>query len=169
VTRNPQISSRNFMKELPDKVRVLLPPFLKNLNWRVRGYLVQIYYADPTVHYEVWSIRKRNMMEIGLHMESRDRHLNDYLFRTLDEHIFEIRAQVDESLELERWDKGWAKLYRTTPLPPFNQQTLSDTATATAKLIRIIEPIVREALYARTLQSAAPSDTLDAGARQSDE
>ncbi len=150
------------MKDLPDKVRALLPPFLQNLNWRVRSYLVQIYYADPTVHYEVWSIRKRDVMEVGLHMESRDRQLNDFLFRTLDEHIFEIRAQVDESLELERWDKGWAKLYRTTPLPPFNQQTLNDTAAATAKLIRTIEPIVRESLYARTLQSTIPSEPLDA-------
>lgn len=156
------------MKNLPDKVRILLPPFLQNLNWRVRSYLVQIYYADPTVHYEVWSIRKRDMMEIGLHMESRDRHLNDFLFRTLDKHIFEIRAQVDGTLELERWDKGWAKLYRTTPLPPFNRQTLIATAEATAKLIRTIEPIVRESLYARTLQSAAPPETADASSRSED-
>jgi len=139
------------MQRLPDQVRVLLPPFLQNLRWKARSYLVQIYYDDPAVHYEVWSIRKRDLLEVGLHMEGRDRQLNEQLFSALDECIFEIRARLGSDLELERWDKGWAKIYRTMPLVPFNQATLGDLATDMADMIRVLEPIIREARYRRTV------------------
>jgi len=143
----PVMRRDTFMQQVPDQVRILLPPFLQGLRWKARSYLVQMYYDDPTIHYEVWSIRRMQVVELGLHMESRDRSLNEFLFQALDGHLFEIRTHLGPEVELERWDKGWAKLYRLYPWPRFDHDTLRSVAQDSAQFIRVVEPMVREYRY----------------------
>ncbi len=150
-TASPVIPRKVFMQQIPDQVRVLLPPFLQSLRWKARSHLVQMYYDDPAVHYEVWPIRKLDVVEVGLHMESRNRELNDFLLRALDPLMFEVRAQLGPDVELERWSKGWAKLYRLRPWPRFDRDAMRGMATDVAAMIRVVEPMVREALYKRSL------------------
>lgn len=99
-----RLTSRQFMQAVPAAVRAKLPPLLRDFRWRARGYLVQLYYGDPAVHYEVWSIRRIGRLEIGLHFESRDGALNERLRQRFDEHILDIAAHWG----LCNWNAGIA-------------------------------------------------------------
>jgi hypothetical protein len=54
------------MKAIPDATRSHLPANLRDFRWQARSWLVQIHYGHPRLHYEVWSLRRRNLLELGL-------------------------------------------------------------------------------------------------------
>ena len=87
-------------------VRPKLPPSLRDFQWPTRSYLVQLYYGDPDVHFEVWSLKRLGHLEMALHFESRDRALNARMFLFFDRYIIEIKVQLGRSVEQERWDRG---------------------------------------------------------------
>lgn len=132
------------MRTIPEALRSKLPPPLRDFRWQARSYLVQIYYHQPAVHFEVWSIRRLGRLEMGLHFESEDRNLNEALFRYFDQNIIEIKAHLGEKVELERWDRGWARLYKSIPLPPFSQPFLEEVASRLAQMIIILYPYLEE-------------------------
>jgi hypothetical protein len=82
--------ANEFMRAIPAATRPHLPPDLKNFEWRARPWLVQIHYGQPQAHYEVWSLRRRNLLEVGLHFEHRDRSLNTRLLNHFDAHAVAI-------------------------------------------------------------------------------
>ena len=132
------------MRTIPQALRSKLPSPLRDFRWQARSYLVQIYYDQPAVHFEVWSIRRLSRLEIGLHFESEDRNLNEALFRHLDQYIIEIKAQLGEKVELERWDRGWARLYESIPLPSFSQRFAEEVASRLAQMIIVLYPYLEE-------------------------
>ncbi|MEJ2557937.1 MAG: hypothetical protein P8186_17260 [Anaerolineae bacterium] len=134
--------SSDFMKAIPDATRVHLPPALRGFRWQARPWLVQIYYDQPRLHYEVWSLRHRNVLELGLHFEHRDRSVNDRLLAHFDTHAVAIKAELGEQVEVEPWDKGWAKVYQTLPLQPFEPPYLETVALRLARMIEYLQPIL---------------------------
>ena len=68
------------MRALPPATRAKLPKPLQNFKVATRSWLVQLYYADPAIHYEVVTLGvKRRQLEIGLHFESRNAAINEQL------------------------------------------------------------------------------------------
>ncbi len=132
------------MRTIPEALRSKLPPPLRGFRWQARSYLVQIYYHQPAVHFEVWSIRRLGHLEISLHFENEDRSLNEALFRYFDQYIIEIKAQLGERVELERWDRGWARLYESIPLPSFSQRFAEEVASRLAQMIIVLYPYLEE-------------------------
>ena len=73
----PRLTSAQFMQALPSATREHLPPPLRKFKSASRGWLCQLYYRDPRLHYEVWNMEeRRGLLEIGLHFESKDRAKN---------------------------------------------------------------------------------------------
>ncbi len=132
------------MRALPDAIRPKLVKRLRNFETAGRAWLVQLYYDDPRIHYEVWNLGgRRGRLEIGLHCESRDVGLNARLLEGLSAHLFEIKAQLGASFEAEPWDKGWTKLYETIPLEPFDTDYVERVAARMAQVMDVLEPIRR--------------------------
>ncbi len=130
------------MQALPGAVRPRLPKGLQGFETNGRSWLMQFYYDDPHVHYEIWNLgERRGRLEIGLHCESRDRALNAYLLEGMLGHLFEVKAELGPSFEAEPWDKGWTKVYETIPLEPFSADYLDRVAARTAQVITVLEPI----------------------------
>ncbi len=137
--------SSDFMKAIPGATREHLPSALHDFRWRARSWLVQVYYGHPRLHYEVWSMSRRDLLELGLHFEHRDRSLNARLLSHFDAHAVAIKAQLGEQVEVEPWDKGWAKVYQTLPLQPFEPLYLEDVSLKLAQMITVLQPILARA------------------------
>ncbi|HKZ69267.1 MAG TPA: hypothetical protein VJ020_04255, partial [Anaerolineales bacterium] len=102
------------MHALPAAAREHLPPHLQKFKAASRGWLCQLYYRDPRLHYEVWNLgERRGLLETGLHFESRERHVNEALLRGFFPHMIEIKATLGPGWEAEYWDRGWTKVYET--------------------------------------------------------
>lgn len=134
--------SSDFMKAIPDATRPYLPPRLRDFGWFARAWLVQIHYGHPRLHYEVWSLSRRNLLELGLHFEHRDRSVNARLLDHFDAHTVAIKAELGGGVEVEPWDRGWAKVYDTLPLEPFEPLYLEKVAQRWAQMIAYLQPIL---------------------------
>ncbi len=129
-----------FFRDLPEGVRSRLPPELHDFIYKPRGSLAQLYYADPRVHFEAWFHWRTSRLELGLHFE-KDERTNDRLFEAFDRHIVEIKASLGESIDLERWDKGWCRLYETWPCEKPDRAFRQQMTDRFARIIAVLEPI----------------------------
>lgn len=143
------------MRALPDAIRPILEKRLQDFRTAGRSWLVQLYYEDPNIHYEIWNLgERRGRLEIGLHFESRTPGLNARLLEGSMSHLFEIKAELGASFEAEPWDKGWAKVYEVIPLEPFSAAYLERVATRVAHVIGVLEPIRRDLVGAARKRKA---------------
>jgi len=135
----------DFMKAIPEATRPHLPPVLRDFRCAARPWLVQIYYGDPHLHYEVWTLSRRNLLELGLHFEHRSRAVNARLLSHFDAHAVAIKAELGQAVEIEPWDKGWAKVYETIRLEPFEPAYLEKVALRLSVMIAYLQPILDQA------------------------
>ena len=135
------------MRDIPLAARTKLPAKLQDFKVARRSWLVQLYYADPHVHYEVVTLGiKRRQLEIGLHFESRDATANERLLDGFMRHLFEIKAELGEGIEAEMWDRGWTKVYETIPLETFDAAYVDRVAARLAQVMIVMQPILEEVL-----------------------
>jgi hypothetical protein len=139
------MKASEFMRAIPAATRAKLPKKLQGFKTHTRPWLVQLSYADPLLHYEVVTLgERRGILEIGLHFESRDPAMNAQLLNGFMQHLFEIKAELGDSFEAERWDRGWTKVYETIPLETFDEAYLDRVAARLAQVIAIMQPILEE-------------------------
>ena len=135
--------SHEFMRALPAATRAKLPGQWQSFKTHVRPWLVQLSYADPLLHYEVVTLgERRGILEIGLHFESRDPAVNARLLAGFMRHLFEIKAELGDGFEAEKWDKGWTKVYETIPLETFNEAYVERVAARLAQVIIVLQPLL---------------------------
>ena len=133
------------MRAIPPATQVKLPKTLQGFKVARRSWLVQLYYTDPLLHYEVVTLGvKRGELEIGLHFESRNAALNARLLDGMTRHLIEIKAELGEGFEAEMWDRGWTKVYETFPMETFNEAYVDRVATRLAQVIVVLQPILEE-------------------------
>ncbi len=138
----PRFASTQFMQALPGAVRPLVPPELRRFKSSVRGWLCQLHYTDPRLHYEVWNMgERRGLIEIGLHFESRNAAENRDLLMGFSRRMVEVKAELGEQWEAEMWDKGWTKVYETVPYASFTEELLAAIAARLARAIIVLQPI----------------------------
>ncbi|CAG0950778.1 hypothetical protein ANRL3_00224 [Anaerolineae bacterium] len=139
------MKSAEFMRALPDAVRARLPKKLQAFKVTLRPWLVQFYYANSLLHYEVVTHgERRGLLEIGLHFESRNSDENARLLNGFMQHLFEIKAELGDQVEAEMWDKGWTKVYETLPLETMNEAYLERVAERLAHMIGVLQPILEK-------------------------
>ena len=139
------MTSSHFMHALPGAVRPHLPAPLQKFKSAPRGWLCQLYYRDPRLHYEVWSLgQRRGLLELGLHFESRERATNQRYLAGFQRRMFEIKTTLGRDWEAEPWDKGWTKVYTTLALENFDQVYLARVARRLAGAMSVLQPIFEE-------------------------
>jgi hypothetical protein len=137
-----RLTSSQFMHALPAATRSHLPASLRGFKSQTRGWLCQLYYRDPLLHYEVWNLgERRGRVEIGLHFESRDRAKNSALLAGFSRRMVEVKAALGPQWEAEQWDKGWTKVYETVPYEPFSDEVLQTISTRLARAMVVLQPI----------------------------
>lgn len=138
--------TRDFLADVLDAVRALLPPELRAFEARFQGSLAKAYYDDPAQHFEVWLRRKAGRVELGLHFESHDRSDNARMLAWFGDELGWIKAELGERVEAEPWDRGWTRVHQTLPLAePLSTDLCGDLASRLARMIELLEPLRREA------------------------
>jgi hypothetical protein len=133
------------MRALPDATRPLLPPELRKFKTQMRGWLCQLYYHEPLLHYEVWNQgERRGQLEIGLHFESRNPQVNERYLRGFARYLTEIKARLGFQWEVEQWTKSWTKVYRVVKYEPFSDAYLEAIAGRLAQAMTVLQPIFEE-------------------------
>lgn len=139
------MKSADFMRALPNAVRAKLPRPLQPFKNHLRPWLVQFYYGNALLHYEVVTHgERRGRLEIGLHFESRNPDENLRLLNGFLQHLFEIKAELGDQIEAEMWDKGWTKVYETLPLETMTDAYLERVAERLARMMTVLQPILEK-------------------------
>ena len=143
---------RTFVHAVLADVRKRLPKRLRQHEHVAESSLVQIYFDDPKIHYEVWVQRKARAIEIGLHFEG-PRDENARWAETLAARADEIRAQLGGDVELEQWTRSWVRLHESIPLDTNLSRSVSSqlsddlrerVTNRLARFIEVLEPILAE-------------------------
>lgn len=142
------MTSSQFMHALPSAVREHLPKPLQKFRTLPRGWLCQLYYGDPRLHYEVWNMgERRGLLELGLHFESKDKAVNTALLQGFMRHMIEVKVTLGSQWEAEQWDRGWTKIYETVPYEPFSTDLLASVSKRLARAIVVLHPIWDDLRY----------------------
>mgnify|MGYP001348858113 CR=1 FL=1 len=146
--------SFEFMRALPAAIEAELDPQWQHFKHQARAWLVQLYYARPDIHYEVWhlgqqrSSHPQGSLEIGLHFESRTSAENSALLLGFQSYLGYIKHTLGPRWEAEAWDKGWAKVYTTLPHTGFTPENLTHVAQVMAAAMGVLQPILEAQLQA---------------------
>lgn len=142
------MKAQEFRDRLPDHLRPQLAPEWQAFRTASRFSYVQFWYGPPPFHFEASPYYDREIYEVGLHFESRDKALNEALHAAFDRRFAEIRHCLGPDVFLEQWDRGWHKLYRCLPFPDkrYDAALLDRVAADLARQIALLQPMLEEAL-----------------------
>ena len=121
-----------------------VPKAYRKHQWRMRFSFLQVYFASPAIHYEVWVQKKTGRIEIGLHFEG-ERDENYRWAATLAGRAVEIQGRLGPTVELEEWTQTWTRLHETRAIGGALTQELAEaTAARLAQFIDVLEPVLAE-------------------------
>jgi hypothetical protein len=100
-----------------------------------------VHYGEPWLYYEVSRPRGVAGLELGFHCEARDKDLNRYLLKGFRRNLFEIKAELRESIEAEMWDRGWTKIYEVLPEAELTEVYQEVFGGRLAEIIICLQPI----------------------------
>lgn len=133
-----------FLLRLPEAIRPHLPDTGEVLHMEPHGRLLKIWYgSDKAIHYEVVIHERAMRLELGLHCESGIER-NAQIRHGLSFYLFDIKAALGLSVELEDWDRGWVRLYETQLLQPLDEPRLVEFGERVGLFIRTVQPIYAE-------------------------
>ncbi len=133
------------MRHIAQHVRDHLPADMQPYaHLGEQRWLAQVYFgSDRRIHYEVsrpWSKSGRRL-EIGLHLESRNKPFNREVIACFDQQLLTIRHALDEDVWAEPWDRGWTKLYFACADEDLTENHARATARRMARFITVVQPI----------------------------
>ncbi|HKZ50919.1 MAG TPA: hypothetical protein VJ256_04085 [Dehalococcoidia bacterium] len=120
-----------------------LPPERQDFHWRLRWSLLQLFFQDTRIHYEVWPQRQRGIIEVGLHFEG-PREVNRRWAEALARRAPAIVAALGPQVELEEWTPSWYRLHETIPLGSLDEEQAQVVAQRLAAMIAALQPILEE-------------------------
>jgi len=139
---NKSFRPGTFLREVESDMRRRYQDDSRKLSTHLRSRLVQFWFgADRAIHYEVWIHERMAQMELGLHFESRASR-NRVLYRRFDGELLSIQAALGDSIWLEEWERGWARIYETQPLWPLDSVRVITTVDRLAEMIATFQPIL---------------------------
>jgi hypothetical protein len=147
-----------FLNLVAQETRAALPPQLHAFRTWKRYTLVQMFYAQRRIHYEVWVRGNVKSLEIGLHCEA-DAKTNARLLQVIQNNMFEIYAELGDKLEAEQWTKSWTRVHELMPYSSLDQATARACGQRVAAMITVLQPMLERPIVERHTKSrAAPVD-----------
>jgi len=108
---------------------------------RTTPSLLQVYFGNPSQHYEVWLRSRVGRLEMGLHFEG-PLDENQRRMACLAEAMPQIVAELGPRVDLEQWTERWTRLHETHPLPLLHEGEAEKLGKRLARYVQVLEPIV---------------------------
>lgn len=136
------LNAARFFEAVVLRLLPLLPIELRGLQHRRDNRLLKVHYGHPETHFEVWHHLARRRLEVGLHLEGRPA-LNAAGLAFLRSRMVEIRGGL-EVAELEPWERGWVRIYETSPAPELDAALAELAGRRLAAYIVTLQPLLEE-------------------------
>lgn len=149
------LKRREFFRLVRDETLSQLPADLSEPYTRATMNLLKIHYQpNYRVHYEVMISAQNDLVEIGLHFEDGPESTGR-LLEHFDQHILEIKHELGQQVEIERWTKSWGHLFEVIELETLTRNFGRQVAERLVHFILTLEPLLEEA-YEQGLVSREP-------------
>jgi hypothetical protein len=139
------VRSSDFLDGIVTDLRRDLPPEWQGFHLQRRVQMLKLWYGEPRLHYEVWPVAGRDLVEIGLHFEA-DAATNLALLRWFDPHVVRFKAALGGAVDLEQWTSSWGHLYHVLPAPTLDTGLQARISRWLTRLIPLAEPELQAAL-----------------------
>jgi hypothetical protein len=142
------LAPSDFFSGLRKKLKAKLPAPLQRFSTiRGRGRLMKVHFGERAFHYEAWHHAGAGRLEIGLHFEASAAE-HQRAFEYVRSRMVEVKATLPRA-ELEPWDRGWSRLYETTPAPTLDDDVLDRAVTCMSVYVVTLQPLLEQFLRSR--------------------
>ncbi len=150
------LKAREFLFYCEEQALAILGPDLTPPHRKVMWTILQLYYDDPLIHFELQPQPSRGIVEIGLHFESKLA-VNDAWAGAVAERATEFIGELGPEWELEAWTASWRRVHRVVPIQRLTASFAREVAREWARAIAILAPFVVARLAGEdTEESASP-------------
>src|SRR5207237_1607643 len=118
-----------------DRTLEEIPGDLPSLHSVTYSYMAQLWSGNKQLHYEAWIRDRLGVIELGLHFEA-DALTNARLLAAFRARERSIRRTLGDDVRIERWDKGWARVWEPIELAPLDQASLERIASRVTAYVR---------------------------------
>ena len=141
-TKDGRMQAREWLFYTEDLCLAALPEAIERPQRRVMWTILQFYWENPAVHFELQPQPSRRLIEVGLHFESTPE-VNEALAARVARHSCELQAVLGPDWELEEWTASWRRLHRTYRFEHLSGQLGRDVAAEWARAITLLWPFAR--------------------------
>jgi hypothetical protein len=143
--------TRAFFDQVDDELRGLVGPSLRDFNTEKSARLIKLWYENRTVHFEAqrlsqaWSPRPGPCLEVGLHLESKDRFRNQSIL----EGLLERRAAWSNTLGYAEHGvcfgpqgAAWRRLSEVVEIDEMDEDVAGEVAERLAGYVVTLQPVL---------------------------
>lgn len=144
-TRDGRMQAREWLFYTEDLALAALPESFDRPQRRVMWTILQFYWENPAVHFELQPQPSRGLIEVGLHFEGKAEQ-NEAWAARVAAHSSELQSVLGPEWELEEWTASWRRLHRTYRFEQLTGQLGRDVAAEWARAILLLWPFARPGL-----------------------
>ncbi len=136
------LQAREFLFFTEDLALAGLPAGFETPERKLMWTILQFYYEDPLVHFELQPIMGRGWVELGLHFEG-EAEANEAAAHEIAAHAPLIRAALGPEWEMEEWTASWRRLHRPFHFEKLTTSLGRQVAEQMAQAILTLSPLMR--------------------------
>jgi hypothetical protein len=138
-TRTGKLKAREFLFYTEDLALAALPDDYPLPERRVMWMILQFFWRNPAIHFELHPQPSRRRIELGLHFEGSLEQNEAWAARIAD-HACEVMAAMGPEWELEEWTASWRRLHRTYAFEELSAALGREVAAEMARAMQILLP-----------------------------
>jgi hypothetical protein len=139
--RDGTLKAREFLFYTEDQAMARLTTAIPRPNRRVMWTILQLYYDDPQVHFELQPQGARSQVELGLHFEA-DVETNERRAQLVAAHAPALLEVLGPEWEMEEWTASWRRLHRVFPFERLTAELGRQIAEQFAALVTTVAPMI---------------------------
>lgn len=141
-TKDGRMQAREWLFYTEDLALAALPAAVPRLQRRVMWTILQFYFEDPRIHFELQPQPSRGQIEVGLHFEGTPEQ-NEWWAARVAAHACEVHAALGPEWELEEWTRSWRRLHRVYRFDRLTGQLGREVAEEWARFMTLAWPFAQ--------------------------
>ena len=139
--RDGSLKAREFLFFAEEQAMEALPRDFPRPERRVMWTILQLYWKDPAVHFELQPQLSRGLVELGLHFEGAAE-ANDAWAAHIGAHAEHVLCELGPRWELEEWTASWRRLHRTFAFTRLDAALGREVGEELARGLVALQPLV---------------------------